>query len=145
MRIEETLILGDKTFHVKQFPATKAVKIKMDLIKLINEKESFSKELPIDSSQKEGEDTLERIIKFVSTLNSEKVISIMKESAHKNDCVTDKNKSPVDIDEEFAGELFNLYKLFAIILVINYRDFFLQLVSGQLQKLLEEILGYIKK
>ena len=135
MRKQEQLIVSEKTYHVKQLPALTSVKVQVQLMALydgLKDKESVSL------------DDIDSLIKLLSKVDDDKLISLIRLLLDKNDCLTDENHKQIDVNEEFADNLFGLYELFVKSLLVNYKDFFLQLVSGKMGTVMGEITEYMK-
>ncbi|NBQ16877.1 hypothetical protein EBU24_01025 [bacterium] len=133
MRKEEQIIVNNKTFHVKQLGARPSVIVQLELFSLYGE----------IKNKLIGND-IASIIKAISQSNSEKLLFVLEKILHNTDCFLDHEHKKIDMDNYFADDLFNMYEVAIKVIAFNYKDFFLQLGSGRLKTIIEEVTTYMK-
>jgi hypothetical protein len=122
---EETIIVSNKTFHVKQMFAYDGFKIQLELFKIID----LSKLT----------DNVGFLVSILMGLDVEKCMYLVDKLINNNDLVLNDQKKKFHMNEVFQGDYMGIYELLAKIILINYKDFFFDTASGRLNKLLEEI------
>lgn len=139
MQKEEQVLVGKSTFYIKQMTAAKAVEHGFELAELLN------KIKDTEVSGDESEDKMSSIVFMMSKMEPTKFTNLAKKLLDNNNLVLDEKRQPIHIDDIFyADDILDLALLLAKVLAVNYRSFFLKLVSGELGKLAEEIGGYLK-
>ena len=124
----DTIIIDDKEFTVRQWPAQKSLLNKFKLIK------AFGASLALLTVANDESDTMETISDAISKLfentSPEELVALMK------DCIigvgyNNKRITETSFDEIFSGEdLISTYKVFLFVLKTNYAD----LMKGQKAK-----------
>ena len=132
----DTKEIGEHTYSVTQWPATKAILIKLKLIKTFGATLARISGSALETSDKKKKDNSENDAKAISEGLSlmfqdnspEEILVLMKECVLGTGCDGAKITA-TSFEELFSGDnLLEVYKVFLFVLRVNYSD----LMKGQL-------------
>ena len=115
MRKEEYKTINEKTYTVKQLSPFVAMEVQLNLLKL------FGGDLSL-LFKDEGQ-----FLEAIRGLEVAEVLALTRQLIQGSSCVTDEKGRPVNVDVDFDGYLMGIYELLAFVLVVNFKDFFLEL------------------
>ncbi len=118
-----TRSIDGSTYHVTQLPARRALKLKAKLIKTFGT--VLSKFLD-SSSTNNVANALQAFSQTIDENQFENIIMELLTGVRKNGV----ELSPAIIDIEFAGDMAGIYKVAALVIEVNYENFFTMMGIG---------------